>query len=460
MSACSTGTRIRARYVAALAYWVSASVLLLAVAALAEEPRESPPLLTLDSAVQLAVANNRSVQIARLEIDKTRWSIESAKTKRLPAFHTYAFGSALLTPFSYTFDQGVFGNINGTPIPNQTTKIENGQSFNVYLVAQAAQPLSQLYKINLGIHLQKLDYLYSSESYRAKRQSVVNEVKQTYYQMLQTQSGLEATAASIKQYEELDRVVTQYVSLQTALKSESMEVKARLAQEQYNMIKLRNNLAIQKEQLNDLMGRDLETDFRLEEVPGITATESDLKLAQQTALTQRPEIRQAEINVEKADYDRRLAKADYIPDVGVALHYISPFNIAVVPQNITAAGIELSWEPFDWGRRKDNINQKKIVVEQSTYQLKEVRAKVLRDVNARFRKLEESRALLQVAMAKRDAVQEKLREVTDKFHQESVLFRDVLQQQAAVANANHEYEQGLLDFWNAKAEFEKALGED
>ena len=38
--------------------------------------------------------------------------------------------------------------------------------------------------------------------------------------------------------------------------------------------------------------------------------------------------------------------------------------------------------------------------------------------------------------------------------------RDVLQQQAAVANADHEYEQSLLAFWNAKADFEKALGEE
>ncbi len=434
-------------------------LLLWSGATFAQEPADVP-LLTLDAAVQLAIANNRSLQIARLETDKAKWSIESAKTKRLPSFNTYAFGSGLLTPFAFTFEQGVFGEVNGTPVPAQDTKIENGQSFNVYVVAQAAQPLSQLYKINLGIAQKKLDLQFSSESYRAQRQSVVKDVKQTYYEMLQTQGAVTATNATIRQYEELDRLVLQYVSLETALKSESLEVKAKLAQEKYNLVKLRNTLATQKEQLNDLMGRDLEIDFRLQEVPGITAAESDLQLAQGKALSQRPEIKQAEINVQKADYDRRMAKAEYIPDVGVALHYVSPFNITVVPQNITTAGIEFSWEPFDWGRRKDNINQKKVIVEQSNYQLKEVRSKVIQDVNSRFRKLDETRVLLEVATAARDAANEKLREVTDKFRQESVLLRDVLQEQAAVATANHEYEQALLAFWTAKAEFEKALGED
>lgn len=436
------------------------TVLLLALAAFAEPPEDLAPLLTLDSAIQLAIASNRSLQIARLEVDKSKWQVESAKTRRLPAFSTYAFGSGFITPFAFTFEQGVFGEINGTPVPSQTTQIENPTAFNVYVVAQAAQPLTQLYKINLGVKLQQVNLLSSSQQYRGKRQSVIKDVKQAYYEILQLQSALQATNATIKQYEELDRLVLHYVALEEVLQSESLEVKAKLAEERYNAVKLRNNLATEKEQLNNLLGRDLETEFRVEEVPAALFAEIDLVSARQAALQQRPEIKQAELGVQKADLDRRLAKSDYIPDVGIALHYLSPFNVTVVPQNILSAGIELSWEPFDWGRRRDNVSQKKVVVEQSNYQLNEVRSNVIQEVNARFRKLDESRVLLEVAKAAQQAANQKLKEVTDKFKQESVLFRDVLQQQTAVANANHNYEQALLSFWNAKADFEKALGED
>jgi outer membrane protein TolC len=41
-----------------------------------------------------------------------------------------------------------------------------------------------------------------------------------------------------------------------------------------------------------------------------------------------------------------------------------------------------------------------------------------------------------------------------------VLLSDVLQSQAFLAEATHEYQRALLAFWTAKAEFEKALGED
>ncbi len=436
------------------------AVTFLSQEAAAQDASEPAPLLTLDDAIQLAIANNRSLKIASLNIDVSKWQVAAAKTKRLPAFNTYLFGSGQLVPLDFTFKEGSLGLLGGKPNPSRDISISPSQSFTAYVVAQAQQPLSQLYKINLGIREQRLAGDYSSQEFRSKRQSVVAQVKQAYYAILQAESALEATEAGVKHYQEFDRLMQQYLSQEVVLKSESLDVKAKLAQAQYQVVQLRNNLQTGKEQLNDLLGRDLSVDFRTQQVATITSEEGDLKLAQQTALTQRPEIKEAEIGVKKADYDRKIAKADYIPDVGLAVHYIAPLNVPIVPQNIASAGVELSWEPFEWGRRKDVINQKKLALEQSQYQLKDAQSKVLLDVNNRFRKLDESRVLLGVAKVARDAANEKLKEVTDKFGQQAVLLRDVLQQQAAVASANSDYEQALLSFWTAKADFEKSLGED
>jgi outer membrane protein TolC len=188
--------------------------------------------------------------------------------------------------------------------------------------------------------------------------------------------------------------------------------------------------------------------------------EVDLKQAQSRALEQRSEVKQAELGVQQAEYDRRIAKADYIPEIGVAFNYSSNFNIDVLPRNMASIGFELKWEPWDWGRRKDVVSQKRVVETQAQTKLHEVQSRVLLDVNARFRKLEESRALITVAEAQRDAAQQRLREATDKYAQESVLLSDVLKQQAAAAGARNDYQQALLGFWSAKTEFEKSLGED
>ena len=66
----------------------------------------------------------------------------------------------------------------------------------------------------------------------------------------------------VKQYEETDRVAQDYLAQESVLKSDSLEAKAKLAQARYQIVQLRDTLNTQKEQLNELLGRDLDTPFR------------------------------------------------------------------------------------------------------------------------------------------------------------------------------------------------------
>lgn len=422
---------------------------------------KSSPLLTLQDAIQVAISNNRSLKIATLEVDKSKWEVAEFKTKRLPSFSGSILGSQQLNEIAFTFKQGSFGTYPGIgPIPGNDTKITTPRRFTAYVVGQVEQPVSQLYKIHLGLRAQQLNAQLTSEKARQERQSLIKDVKQAYYAVLQSESAIDAQGANVKQYQELDRVVLQRVSQEAALKSDSLEVKAKLANEQYKLVQLGNTLTTRKEYLNDLLGRDIRTEFHTEQVPAARFEEVDLVVAQGQALAQRPEIKQAELNVQRAVYDRRIAKADYIPDIGVAFNYLSPFNVEVLPTNVASVGVQLKWEPWDWGRRKDVISEKKATEDQAHAQLRDAQSKVLMDVNSRFRKLEESRLLISVSQAEKDAAQQKLHEVTNKYEQEAVLLRDVLQQQAATAGALDDYEQALLGFWTARSDFEKALGED
>jgi outer membrane protein TolC len=423
------------------------------VLSLGQEPSGDPPVLSLTQALQIAVENNRPVNMAKLDIVKSQWEVAQTKTKRFPAITTYLFASVDITNPTFTFPSDLFDN-------KQPQKLKLSNGITGMASVQVAQPLSQLYQIHLAVREQELSTDLATQQYRGQRQSIVSSVKQAYFSALQTESSLEATQSLVKQYEETDRVATNYLGQESVLKSDSLEAKAKLAQSRYQVVQLRDTLQTQKEQLNELLARDLDTPFRTEQVPPITRAEMDLKTARSTALQQRPEVKEAEIDTQRAEYDRKLSRAKYIPDVGAAIHYLDPINTAFLPQNILSAGLELKWDPFDWGGRRDEVKQKDVSIQQSHYQLQETQAQVMLDVDNTFRKLQESRSLLDVSQAGRDAADEKLREISDQFKQSSVLMRDLLQQQAAAANAEHEYEQSLLSFWNAKAAFEKALGEE
>ena len=429
------------------------------LSAAAQAPSAAPEL-SLEDAVQIALSKNRTVQIAKLDVSKSQWQVAETKTKRLPAFSTDLLATVDLTNPVFTFKEGVFGTYNNRPNPEKDTKISLSNGVTGYAVASMAQPLTQLYQLHLAIRAQELSTDLAGQKYQEKRQSLVADVKQAYYAVLQTESSVDAQQSLVKEYQETDRVSTQYLAQKSILKSQSLDVKLQLAQAQNQMITLQDDLEIQKEHLNDLLARDLDTPFSTQPVPPATPEETDLKQAREAALQQRPEIKEAQIHLDQAGYDRRLAKSQYYPAIGGAVRYFTPINTQVLPQNILSAGFEMTWDPFEWGARKDVVEQKDVVVQQSKYQLDQTRSQVLLDVDNTFRKLRESRSLLVIAQAQREAASEKLREVNNQFGQSAVLLRDVLKQEAAVANANHDYDASLLSFWNAKASFEKALGEE
>jgi outer membrane protein TolC len=420
-----------------------------------------PDLLTIDQAVKLALADNRDLKIVALNLDISKDKVQQAKTKRYPAFNVYTFASQLLSPIAFEVPAGQFGTYPGIgPIPATNTNISTPAQPTAYIFGTVSQPLLTLYKINLHVHGEQLSVQQSVQQLREQRNTVVDNVREAYYSIVEIQNVIEATKASIKQYEELDRITRERVEEKVVLESELLEVKAKLADEQLQLLQAQDKLATAKESLNNLLGRDLNIDFRAEEDKELSPVEQDLKAAQATALAQNPKIKEAEIKIQQADTVKRLAKSEYMPDIGASFHYLSPFGVNFVPTNIMGAGIEISWEPFDWGRRRDVVNEKATQVEQSKLNLSQTKANVLVNLDKEFRDLQEARMAVDVAATQQEATRVKLREVTDKYGQKTVLLRDVLQQQAAVEKANADYNEAIASFWTAKANFEKALGAD
>jgi len=418
-----------------------------------------PELLTIDQAIKQALANNRDLKIVSLNLDISKDKVLAAKTHRYPAFSIYTFGSQLLSPIAFDVPAGQFGTYPGIgPIPATNTDISTPARPTAYIFGTVSQPLLTLYKINLHVHGEELSVQQSVQEIREERNSIVNDVRQAYYSVVEIQNVIEAKRASIKQYEELDRITLEYVSEKVALESAELEVKAKLADEKLQLLQAQDKLATAKESLNNLLGRDLNIDFRAAEDKELSPIEQDLRAAQSVALEQNPKIKEAEIKIQQADTVKRLAKSEYMPDIGASFHYLSPFGVNFVPTNIMGLGIEISWEPFDWGRRRDVVNEKTVAVEQSKLNLDQTKANVLVNLDKEFRDLQEARMAVDVASAQQEASRVKLREITDKYGQKTVLLRDVLQQEADVEKANADYNEAIASFWQAKANFQKALG--
>jgi outer membrane protein len=413
--------------------------------------------LTPEQAVALAVKNNRPVTNARLEVEKFDHQIEVARTYRLPSFKLDVFEGEFLGPVNFVFPPGVWGVYPATgPIPATSSTISSPRYPFSLINGSITQPLTELPRIRLAVRMRETERDEARAKLEAARQAVVSDVRKLYYGILQTQSALTSNESSIQTLRELDRVASENVAHQVSLKSEALEVKARLAKAEYEGAALQLDLASEKEQLNDLIGRDARTEFTVQALPEPSLAAADLAQVREHALAERPEIREARLRVQEAEQDRASTRKQFVPDVDLKVQYISPLGIALLPKSIAAAGVEVSWDVFDWGRKKQELAVKDVVIKQAKNTLEMTQSQVLIEVESRYRKLEETRRMLQVVEMQQAAARERVRIAKDRYDGEATLLKDLLEAQSALAESDYQHQQTLSSYLSAKADFDRA----
>jgi outer membrane protein TolC len=424
-----------------------------------QEERAKP--LTLQEAVLLARSHNRELKEAGLEIHKQKEAFSEAKTQLYPRFDTYFLASELLTPLDFTIRSGTFGTFPATgPIPAKDSKIHTPARPVAIASITATQPLTQLFRINLSIKQQKLTAELSQQSYFEREQELVNEVRRGYYAILQSQSELKSQRALLAYLEELQRLTSRRLQQETVLKADGLRITAQRTKALYQLTVIEDALADRKEALNHLLGRDLQTEFTVEMVPASLPEESSVQEARKSAVEMRPEIKAETIKKEQAALETKIEKTRYIPDISIQANYLTAPNISFLPQNVGAVGALLTWQPWDWGQKRHNIAQKVDAEKQAQLSIDNVKDQVLQEVDSTFRRLREAREMLTAAQAARDAEAETLRNEMDAYSHQTIVLSDLLQQQSSVASAEDQYRQGLLAFWKARADFQRALGEE
>lgn len=417
-------------------------------------------ILSLDEAIAIALQGNRNMQNAAEEVEKTAAGIAALRTRRYPQLNLRYTGGQQLTPLDFFFPRGSLGSLSsGEVIPTTDTKISTPMQWENQGQALVAQPVAQLYRLSLEIERYELQKNIAEEQYLAARLSVINDVRKAYLGILETQSAAGAIREVIGFYTELERLTADYLNQQTILLADMLEVRSNLARARYDATRTEHALSSQKEQLNHLMGRDLLTPFTVSEMVEPPALpEMNLTGAIEKALSQRPEIREARLKAQQAEYGVKIKKSEYIPEIDLVFSYTRLPEMEIMPKDYAYAGVRLTWEPFDWGRKQQELSEKRKSLSQANTAVAEAESLVRMDVTQHYRKMREAYEFLGIAKLKREAAQERLRVVRDRFQQKAALLKDLLETQAQAAEATHQVHRALLNCVTAKADFSKAIG--
>jgi outer membrane protein TolC len=449
----------------------AARVALLAALALAAAPAHGEdaappaPLLPLEEAIDAARGHNHQLAATARDVDRAEERRKAQRTRRLPHLQLDGFGGRVLDAPDVSIPAGSLGTLVPSLGAFPATDAKVSKEWFAAGVASVGQPLTQQYRIGLGIEALRLEREVASEEVRRERQRLAAEVRTTYYQISANEEGIAALRALIRAIEEVDDLTTRYRAEETVLRSEALEVKARLARERQRLAAAESDVATQREHLNQLMGRDVATPFRVSTPSELASSTSALSLdaARERALAARPEIRKAALRIDQAETARRLVRADWIPDLTLTASYTRTThtgNTGLLPDEVAIVGLVLSWEPWDWGRRKHEAAARAHQITAAKESRAETEQQITVEVGQRWRALKDAAVLLEATRVQQEAAQAYLEDTRNRYREDAKKLFDVLEAEARMSRARSDFTDALAGYWSATAELERTIAHE
>jgi len=427
----------------------------------AEQPSDPalPRHITLQEAVQLALKHNHNVRIAGYKVEEKQHTKEVAKSAYFPTIRNDSLLVHLTDTQLIEIPAGSLGIVAGSPVPTQSSIINQGGRNLVTSGTQLTQPLTTMLKIKPANDMAQAELKASREKAQQTQNDVALTVHQLYYKVLIAQVHRSATEARIKASQDLQKERVEQVKFGSTLEEELIESRAQLLQAKQELLTTDLQLSDLKLALNDAMGLPLTTALDLDP----NTVEFQETCPRETCVTQalasHPEIIEARDEVEKANAAVRLAKADItVPDVYAFARYSYQENVPFLARNFGSFGIHFGYDLFDSGRKRAILREREAQLSQAKENLARVTDEVELAVQTAYNKVERTQQMLTVSEELLA-----LRTESNRVLQQQLVQGTALSSQADLATAQ-QFDaktlllQSQLDYTQANDEIIHAMG--
>jgi len=211
-------------------------------------------------------------------------------------------------------------------------------------------------------------------------------------------------------------------------------------------------------ELNDLLGLpgDALLEVTKEGLPEMTEPLKDQ--AYQEARLNNGELRAARGTLEKSLHAVRAAKYEYIPDVTIYAKHAYQNGAAFLEDQIGILGVELSWNIFDWGKRKGEVGQRLAQRSQAEENLSRIDKRIGIEIDKALRKLERSKKMVDVTREALSLSSENVRLSENRLRAGTVTAAKHAEAVATLKKAEMEELQASLTYRLALVEIDQIRG--
>lgn len=415
--------------------------------------------LDLQEAVSLALKQNTALKIARAKADENRQKVVSASADYFPRLANESSYLGLSDTQLVTIPAGALGTVPGLgPFPSHDTPISQGSSSFFLSNTTLTQPLTQLLKIREGVGIARSDQKISEAEVKRAENDVILAVHQLYFGLLVARKQQQAARAALAAAEEGLREAEDAVHAGNVLDVNATEGRAAMLQCKQSMLTVEMQISDLTSELDDLLGLPAGVELDPADVMPAAAPLESRDYYVQEAQSRNPELEAAEDAVEKARGGVRAAYREYIPDVSLFAMHTYQNGAPFLTDNVGTFGLMMSWNIWDWGKRRGVVGQREAQLIQAEENLRRLKDRITVETDKAYRKVERTRSMVEVAREALALRRERERLSANQLKVSTTSRAKHAEVVAAARKAESDELQALLGYELARAELKRITG--
>ncbi|MDR2810534.1 MAG: TolC family protein [Tannerellaceae bacterium] len=285
--------------------------------------------LTLEACRNLAIQNNKELQISREQTNIASYEKQAAFTKYFPELS--ASGAYLRNQKNILLaEPGVFGAL-GALLPPEVNDLFRLDIQNIWIGGVSlVQPVFVGGKIVYYNQIARYAKELAEAMNDTKLQDVICRTDETYWQIISLSNKKKLADAYLQLLQKMHQDVEEMITEGMATRAEGLSVKVKLNEAEMAKTKVENGLSLARMLLAQLCGLPDEEPVTLADESLTPASSTSQSVSEDQTIDSRPELRSLALAVKIYKKKEDIALADLLPNVALSANYLitnpSSFN--------------------------------------------------------------------------------------------------------------------------------------
>jgi outer membrane protein len=399
---------------------------------------------SLEDCRRIALESNNKIKASDYEIEASRALHKSASANALPKLEGSVVAAHLGSPLG--------GAFNGM-IPEQ---FANGS-------VTLSQPIYAGGKIRYGKQTAAKGIEIQEERKNIATADLLADVDKAYWQVVQVNEKIVLAQLFKEMLIVLRNDLKNNFDAGLIYKNDLLRVEVTLNEAELNLTKANDGLVMAKLNLAQIMGNAGVTDFTLSD--SVTGNFTELPSLSDAPADSRPEIRMLTKSIEVEELQRKIMKADQLPEFGVSLSGVAMSGQRINPENgkdhmSTYYGLaNLSFPIFEWGKKANKVKAQTFKIAAQQQRLEETHELINLEVQNAYLELNQSAKNVRLSLLSLDQANENLKLTNDRFKAGTNVGKDVQEAQVLWEEAYSSLIDAKIEYKVNEVLYKKSIGE-